>query len=408
MSWQDRLREAAYTSPSGVRVVFDYENVRREIDKKTAAFEFSDAEGTYIQDLGRSGRRYPLRLFFSGADHDRDAQNFDALLLESGIGKLEHPIYGSINVVPFGTIVQRDDLKTAANQSVFEVTFWETLNEIYPVSQIDSASEVSAAVDAFNDDSAEKFNSVVDLERVTDQVVFRNRYLALIDSVQARMRPIVELEDQVRRSFETVVESVQNGVDVLIANPLTLAFQTSLLIQAPARSTAAISDRLEAYSDLANALIQGDGAVVSDEVQFYTNDLFAASYVSGSVLSLVSTDFDTRNSAIESAEALIEQFENLYEWQESNYSALGLVDTGQSYQKLQESVALATGFLIEISFSLRQEKRLVLGRNRTIVDLVGELYGAVDSQLDFFINSNNLSGSEILEIPRGREVVYYV
>ena len=53
-------------------------------------------------------------------------------------------------------------------------------------------------------------------------------------------------------------------------------------------------------------------------------------------------------------------------------------------------------------------RRVVLDRNRTIIDLAAELYGSVDDQLDFLINSNNLTGSEILELPRGREIVYYV
>jgi len=49
-----------------------------------------------------------------------------------------------------------------------------------------------------------------------------------------------------------------------------------------------------------------------------------------------------------------------------------------------------------------------LSRDRTIIDLVGELYGNIDDELDFFINSNNLSGNEILELPKGKEIVYYV
>jgi len=61
-----------------------------------------------------------------------------------------------------------------------------------------------------------------------------------------------------------------------------------------------------------------------------------------------------------------------------------------------------------LSFSLKQERSIVLDRARTIVDISAELYGEVDAQLDFLINSNNLSGSEILEVPKGREIVYYV
>ena len=79
-----------------------------------------------------------------------------------------------------------------------------------------------------------------------------------------------------------------------------------------------------------------------------------------------------------------------------------------AYQQLQEAAALTAGFLVFISFSLKQERRLVLDRARTVIDLAAELYGSVDDPLDFFIASNRLSGSEILELPIGREVVYYV
>ena len=62
--WELRLREAAYTSPSGTRIPFQYENVRSAVTKKTTAFEFPDAPGTYVQDFGAAGSRYPMRVFF--------------------------------------------------------------------------------------------------------------------------------------------------------------------------------------------------------------------------------------------------------------------------------------------------------------------------------------------------------
>ena len=104
MAWNERIREAAYTSPSGTRLLFSYENVAMSVDKKTAAFDFPDANGTYIQDLGHTGRKYALRMFFWGNDYDLEADAFEAALLEQGTGKLEHPIYGTKNVVPFGSI----------------------------------------------------------------------------------------------------------------------------------------------------------------------------------------------------------------------------------------------------------------------------------------------------------------
>ena len=126
------------------------------------------------------------------------------------------------------------------------------------------------------------------------------------------------------------------------------------------------------------------------------------------MVSVVNNQFETKTEALEAAEAVLNQFQDVADWRDSNYDAIADIDTGEAYQKLQEAVALTAGFLVEISFTLKQERRIVLDRARTIIDLAAELYGSVDDQLDFLINSNRLTGSEILELPRGREIVYYV
>ena len=86
---------------------------------------------------------------------------------------------------------------------------------------------------------------------------------------------------------------------------------------------------------------------------------------------------------------------------------MATVDTGELYQPFQHSVALATGFLVQSSFDLNVEMVITLGKARNFVELVAELYGELDEQFDFFIKTNQLSGDEIIEIPIGREVVFY-
>ncbi|MCH9837699.1 DNA circularization N-terminal domain-containing protein [bacterium] len=414
MSWLDRLREAAYNSPSGVRQTFDFEDVRNTRELRGSAFNFPDADGTYIQRTGNSGRQFPLRVFFWGDDCDLQAEAFDALLLEPGVGKIEHPMYGTVEVVPFGPLTRRDDLKTAANQAILEFTLWETVGLVYPTGQADPGTAVLSAVADFNAAAAGAFSDAIDLDTTIERVTFKNGYLALLDSVKSGLAAVATTEAAVEQQFNTIVSSVELGIDTLVADPLSLAFQTSLLIQAPARAAAAISARLSAYRDLAEAITTGDGATVPAGYDsrganaFQTNDIYAMSYVSGAVLSVVNNQFETKNEALAAAVDVLEQFEAVAAWRDTNYEALGEVDTGAAYQQLQEAVALTAGFLVFISFSLKQERRIVLDRARTMIDLVAELYGTVDSQLDFFINSNSLTGSEILEIPAGREVVYYV
>lgn len=414
MAWTDRLKEGAYISPSGVRTVFDFEDVRQIVEKRTSAFNFPDVDGTFVQDLGRSGRRFPLRMFFSGGDHDLDAAAFLDALSEKGRGKLEHPFYGTFDAVPFGQIIRRDDLKTAANQTIFDVTFYETTGVPYPNSQDDPGSGVAASVSEFQASISEEFDLVTDLDQAVEKATLQSQFSALLGSTASVLGPIADTVDSVRSRFNAIRDSIDRGIDILISDPLTLAFQTTQLILAPAKAVAGISARLSAYGDLAQSLISGDGAVVSPGLdsrnsnEFHARDVFASSYVAASVSSIVNNTFTTKPEAIDAADTVLTLFEDVSEWRDNNFESLEEIDQGAAYQKLQEAVAVAAGFLVQISFSLKQERRIVLDRARTVIDLVSELYGDVDDSIDYFITSNDLTGSEILELPEGKEIVYFI
>jgi len=414
MPWNDRIKEAAYTSPSGTRITFNYEDVSKSIEKKTSAFEFPDANGTYIQDLGHTGRRYPFRAIFWGDNYDLELNIFENLLLETGQGVFEHPIYGTIDVVPFGEITRRDDLKTASNQGIIEVTFFETIGIVYPISQTEPSNEVLNAVLEFNNAVANEFNEKTDLDTTVEQSFFKSRYQAVLDSAKTNLQSIADTEKEVEKQFNSIVDSINGGIDILVRDPLTLAFQTSIFIQSPARAATAIIDRLTAYGNLIDELITGDDAVLSQGYNsvnsniFHNNDLFAMSYITGSIISSINTEFNLKTDAISAAETIISQFDSVVAWRDLNYTSLSEIDTGEAYQKLQEAVAILAGYLVQLSFFLKQERNIVIDRPRSIIDLVAELYGEVDEQLDFFINSNDLTGSEIIELPAGRKIVYYV
>lgn len=412
MSWQDRLREAVYTSPNGTRQAFDYEDLSGEIELRGTAYNFPDADGTYVQRTGRSGRRMPLRMIFWGADCDIEAQRFESLLLETGVGRLSHPVYGLVDVVPFGPLTRRDDLKTAANQVIIEVVFWETIGIIYPASQADPSSAVLSSIEAYNSSSSEQFGESVDISTAGARVALKNVYSVLVGAAGSGLDSVASATDKVSRQFNSIYSSITQGIDSLIGEPVTLARQTALLIQSPGRAASSIAARLSAYRSLAAGIITssptGTGPGIRPSNEFHSRDLFASGYVSASVVSVVNNRFETKTAALLAAEEVLSQLDAVVAWRDTRYTDLQEVDTGELYQNLAQSVALAAGFLVEISFSLKQERIIVLDRARTIIDLAAEIYGSVDDQLDFLINTNALTGSEILELPRGRQIVYYV
>jgi prophage DNA circulation protein len=442
--WQDRVRPAAYTAPSGVRIRFDFEDVGREYTKRGTVFEFPGVDGAYIQQTGFGPRRYPMRCFFWGSDHDQRATQFEAALLEDGTGRLEHPFYPTVTVVPFGDITRRDDLKSAANQSVIEVTFWTTVGAIYPQSQPHPQNEILSAVATFETSAANQFAGSTSLLKAVDKANGKAGLRGMLQGVSAALDGVSTGVLSVSNAFQDIVSDVNYGMDVLIGQPLLLAQQIQNLIKAPGRAWVGIQSRLDAYSALADSIFGSTpgspgevlatigSALESTRTKvandFHIADLFATSTVSAAVAAVTDDpvdasgapvrggNFQTKPQAIAAAAQVLELFEAVVTWRDSGFTALEGIDTvagyqvdaGGSYQALREAVALATGNLVAVSFALAPERRVVLDRPRTLIDLSAELYGKIDNAtLDLMIHSNDLTGSEILELPRGRSIAYF-
>ena len=419
MAWQDRVRQAAYTSPLGGRMVFAYEDVGRDYDKRTTAFEFPGVDGAYVQDNGVGPRKYPLRCYFHGDNHDLDATRFEELLLDVGTGRLEHPFYGTFDVVPFGSIGRRDDLKSAANQSIVEVTFYTTIGAVYPSSRGNARSEIQGSLEAFTIAASDQFAGVVTLDSTVAKANVKSTVRKLLREVSAALEGVSEATAAVRREFADAMDALNYGIDVLVGQPLQLAQQIVNLILAPARAAAGIRSRFDAYSLLLDRILTsavGIGHAYASQLprsrerhanDFAVADLFAVSTVAGLIQAALANTFTTKPGAITAIDTVRTEFDVVIAWRDPRFNQLSEVDPGGSHDALGNAVARLTGYLIEASFQLLPERRIVLDRPRTIIDLAAELYGSVDDKLDFLIDTNELSGSEILELPRGRTIVYY-
>lgn len=429
MAWQDRLREAAYTSPGGTRLTFQYVAVKISTSKRTTVFEFPGVDEAYVQDNGHGPRTFPLRVLFSGSDHDTEAETFEAALLERGVGRLDHPFYGTFDVVPTGTITRRDDLQRAANQTTLEVTFSTSLAEVYPQLSVDLRGAVEAALLALAEAGGEQFGAAADMSTVGRQETAKAALRDDLKKIGGGLEDLSAATAKVRRAFNDAQKALDDGLDALITEPLALAGELAGLLQLPAQAGVSIRARLDGYVSLLDNIIAGPRAepweaIIADIVlpgrrrtvanDFHTAVLTANSVVGGAVRAVLETDFDARPFALEAADTILKMLDTSAAWQDLGFATLhdagtgGDIDTGEAYQALYEAVQLTAGYLVELSFSLQPERRIVLGRPRTIIDLAAELYGSVSNEtLDFLISSNELSGSEILEIPRGRAIVYY-
>lgn len=415
MNWQKKVKQAAYISPLGFRTIFLYEDVAKSFDKKTTDFDFPKSNNTYVQDFGRTGRKLPLRIFFSGDNYLKEALAFEASIQSAGIGRLEHPVYGTINVVPFGEINRRDNLKTEANQTVLEVVFFETIIEIFAGSITDLADLVLEALDLYNEAASGQLNTEIILNKIIESSGFKTFYAGLVRGTLDSLNTVVATTPDVQKQFSQVSQSMLADLEsTQVPNVEVLGLQATTLVQLPSRATGAlISDRLNAFDTAFQILVNKDNIqqpAYDNRVanEFFSRDFYSATYLSGVALAMINADFKIKKEALSTVDFLLSRFDQWIEWRDANYDILAMDDTGGLYASLLETVSNVVDYIIALSFSLQTEKRIILTENRSILDLVAELYGELDEKLDFFINTNNLSGSEILELPRGREIVYYV
>jgi hypothetical protein len=427
-SWRARIKEGAYTPPSGTRIVFEFADVERSLDPRNTLFQFPGVDGGYVQRNGRGPNTYPLRCFFTGDSCDLEATAFEEALLESGIGKLEHPFYGAFPAVAFGAVRRRDDLVSAANQAIIDVTFLPTLRAVYPTSQGNPQSEITAALAGFDVAAAQGFDDLTNLKDLVSQAQLKPTINEALGQISKSLNAISDATASVSREFRDVEATISNSLDVLIGQPLALAQQMITLTTLPARAAANIRARLAAYGDLFLEIIGSKAGRPEDELlpsavipsrtrrvanAFHTADLVAMSATAGPVVAALDTTFRSRPDAIFAAAAIFDIFDALVVWRDDAFTTLGgastsQLDPGGAYQALQNAVALVAGHLIQVSFELVPEQSLTLDRPRTVIDVAAEVYQSVaDDTLNLIINDNDLTGSEILELPAGKTIVYY-
>jgi hypothetical protein len=223
-----------------------------------------------------------------------------------------------------------------------------------------------------------------------------------VGKVNRALRQVTNTLEDVTNTYNEIESSITQGISTLASAPGTMAFQIIQLVTAPARAAAGVGATLAANANLLTLLLTTGG--VAD---YATNDLTGGATVAASSLNVVTNSFTTKTDVVAAAEQIQLQMDALVAWREQQQTELGITDTGESYQALQDLVALTVGYLVYISFSLKQEFMITLQRPRTVIDLCAELYGSVDDYLDFFITSNNFTGDDIMELQRGKEIKYY-
>lgn len=417
-TWEDRVKVAKYTSAEGNSFVFDWEETEESYEHKTAVFRFPGKDGAEIPSQGVGEHRFPLTAFIYGEQYDTEAQKFMNILAERGNGILIHPIYGrkSVQVV---SVKRTDKPLSAGSQAVISILFLESAKIFAQETVEDLEKRIVRKDKDFSITVPAEYEQEIGEATVPDDAKSVSRFkknLGIMDSILA---PIAAIKDDVNTFFKRVNLSLNNNLTNLVGKPLTLASQVMTLIKAPARIAQSIKLQIDGYRELADTLkFTGFGVGTTNDDR---NKLLEMRFILGAITAtfaeaVLLVSFGTKGEALGAAldlQNFHDENTNFIENEEAKFQdtklELLLYGDSQGTLFLNQIVELTANILSKKAFDLEQERTITLVRERNIYELSYELYGTSDNEkVDFLIESNRLIGSEIILIPQGREIVYYV
>lgn len=422
MSWQDRQREAAITTPDGTRFVFLFEDLERNRSENTSIFKFAEKSGAFIQRLSSGQDIYPLTVIFSGADYDLTAEDFWEKTKQPGVFLLEHPRFIGLKRTQLLTIRERRAAKTADNQASFDIVLHETLEIVQPSTALDTTAQILITALKLSAESAKAFEVNAELDNALVVGDLQAESTSFIDDVNEFFAEIAAKEAAISAAFDAQFLSVQSTIDDIVEGPLEFADNLAVFVATPSRVFTDISDRIDAYGDLFDNTVDRLKFSVDDVLDAAKNKgalgvLTSMGIISGSCQASVSNaSYATRALVIAIADKIIDMNDRTIELLDE-YSDEFVQEDNPADRRFEitdarniqnDLVSLTVGRLFEIAFTLRQERFITLDRERSTVDLAHELYGYSDDNLDFLIETNKLRGDKIYLIPQGTEIVYYI
>lgn len=399
MSYLDRLRDCSYTDPAGNIHTLMFDEVTREGPKKIGAFSLPQQDRSEIQDLGMDGIDHPMTLYIIGEDYDLAADAFWAGLsmrhTDAKPGLLAHPVWGDLTVKPISFSESRSFVE-GMGRSVFTIQFKQIdATAKFPTTAVSSAVSIAAAGAATAQTATDSF---VGPTTAADIAIVTNQATQALASLRNGLASVVSTVDDLASQFEAGITQATSTIGELIDTPELMAETIIDLVRMPATAGGSISEKIGAYSTLFDSLAVSAGFRSQAENDLLTMTL-SASAIAAAEASTVG-DLTDRSDAVAASDgiaALLEYFRSMMDLTGPD---------AETVAQICDLLALAQGYLLEASFSLKSARRKLLESQSDPLTVTFELYKDV-TMLDKFCKDNALADDEFFVLPMGREVVWY-
>lgn len=422
MTWENRLRpEIKLTSPQGVEFFALWRNNERTAEKKLGMFDPPNFKGTYVQDLNVKSTMWPLTIYFHGPFQNDDAKDFfDIWTEEVGQWEIIHPVYGPLILQPVSCAEKINPVDDGSFTS-FE-TMWIEPANIQRLISLEALAEsiLVAGLAAFDDCKVLLAQLRADAySAVNSAINMLNQISNFSDSVLSELAATDALVQETYDSANAAVtDALENfGIEDPDTEPVADAFIG--LVSAPLNASDDFSNNFAAYESMTDEILSITPITVTqNDYNAVTSQEFGLTITLISIAqSIVTSTFSSRADVLSAIENLGDLLNNSVESMDEIqdlYIDLDLdfqyFSQTQTYTNLVRLFSLAIQYLLQQFYNLKTEKRFEIKNPRSPIEITVSEYGSLgkdDFYYNLFLESNKLSGNDILLLPAGTEVLIY-
>jgi hypothetical protein len=405
MSWQDNI-ETSIVVICGDGKTYSplYRVSPRTKDYNTTQFEFVGIPGTLVDRQLPKGYTQTVDLIFQGEDHLEDYKAFIDSADDRRPWAVYHPMFGNLDVQP----VRITEDPTGLGLTEVRVDWMNTILISGPSVKASPKETVQQSSIALSATASQAFeNNLID-PSVQDKALMQ----ASMDDAYRLSSTIEKTGPEANKYFDlyTAASSkINEGIDIA----QQLAFAAITVMTYPSYFTTGIRSRLLLLKNQFLS-ISAKLELLDDLGKKIVYETMAGALINAMAnASVTVTTGNNLNSSVEVVQAagiMSETYDsyllNLDSLQTETYAPDVTVMSG-----LDILVNTAISQLLNIALSAKQERIVTLEEDSNLINLTHRFYGITskdDSEIQKFIDQNNIGINEILQIKKGRRIVYYV
>lgn len=405
MSWIDRVNHKLIIRTGDGRAYYPlWTNATKEIEYNISEFDFPDVDGTLVKRGNVKGAKYTLQIVFQGEDHLDVAKSFEISARDKREWTIQHPLYDQIIVQPASMTIDN----TKDNVSQFTCLVIETIEDDNPRSVTDEQSQLLLDREAMNASYLDAYEFTYIKTNESNNLLIDN-----VDSVYNEGKKVID-DDESNDIFVNFYNEAHAALVDNVSTPVQQALKVQNFINSLANLPINVQSRINAYTSMFNALPLVF-TTKSERVVYENNAGMMISSMAISAATPLTGNYLSRIQVILVIDILY-TYLNLYltkldELQSTNYSSPdSYVPDPQSLFNLTSLVNKTIASLFKIALGAKQERIIYLDKSSNLILLTHRFYGldVDDANLEMFKNTNSIGINEILNIKKGRRIVYYI